>query len=323
LGSLADIESPVWGISTIGYGVIVEGLAAIRQRIDISIRTTRGTDPLRPEFGTFVFKYTDQPINIAVPNVKKEILDALEIWMPEIKVLKIVALFERDLSAPLFQITYSIIDETITDKIDFDLINSVTTTDSVNELVLQAFFPENISNNRFQINLKYNEADLNPFPPKNGFATIKELFDWAVLNWSYIGKWHLSPDRILCYINATGVQSASLSINILTDIIIEAIFPPLKIEEAFLIDFKVNGSNVVPAVPHTMNTPSQVLGFMQTNYSNIAQWLIEYQLQDGSGVFSDEFSDEFGALFSGYKLIGAAIDSANIQTASLTISIFK
>lgn len=318
MGTLADIQSPVWGISTIGYGVIVEGLATIRQRIDIVLRTTKGTDPLRELFGSNVYKYVDAPIDIAIPNIKNEIREALSIWMPEIVVTKITSSFGIDTSNPIFSVTYKLVDQDIIDQINFGVLDGVTTIDSINEVILQAYFPPNPNNYRYQITLQENGALINPLPSPGGFDSIALLYNWASTQWAYIGKWNLLSDRIVCYVNSTGITSASLSISVLPVVQFGAIFPALGFNQTFIVTFNANGTPAVPPMPTTFDSPGDVLFFAQTNWSNYGQWLIEYNDGTGNTVFSDEFSEEFDTSIAGYQLIGISNDPTFVADLTIT-----
>jgi phage baseplate assembly protein W len=318
LATLNSINSNVWGLSLAGYGVIVEGIAAIRQRIDIAIRTTKGTDPLRPEFGSLIFQYVDVPVNIAVPNIKAEIIKALQLWVPEIKVIAIKHTFDAPHN-PVFEVTYRLTDDDLIDKLLFDLRQGTTTvTDALNEIILQAFFPPNPNNYRYTLKLLKNGSQVFPAPNPSGFASIQELFDWASKNLFYVGKWFLLPDRIACYMNSDSVTSASLAIEVLPITKLSASFPQLSANQFFNVQFKINGVDKQPAMPQTFTNPGEVLAFAQSNWQGL-EWLIEFLQTDDQGVFSDEFSDEMDVAATGYNLIGISHDQNFVGDLQITI----
>ena len=88
--NIYDIESVNWQISVAGAGEVAQNLSDIRQCIGIIITTSRGTDPLRPEFGTDIYKYVDKPVNVAAPSIVKEIITALQLWEPRVRVKSLV-----------------------------------------------------------------------------------------------------------------------------------------------------------------------------------------------------------------------------------------
>lgn len=81
---------------------IVQGLEDIQQCIYIILVTKKGTDPTRPEFGCGVYDYIDKPVNIAVPNMKKEIANAIATYEPRVKIIRILHRVEES------HITFSI-----------------------------------------------------------------------------------------------------------------------------------------------------------------------------------------------------------------------
>lgn len=302
MATLQNIDNPTWGISLAGYGVIVQGIASIRQCIDLIIRTTKGSDPMRPEFGSNAYLHVDAPLNLAIPNIKKEIYSALELWEPRIKVISIRH-YLNGLSNPVFEIVYRIKDENFVDKLLFDLQNYTTDSEALNEIVLQAFFPPNPKNYRYQVKLIKNGVAVYPFPNPSGFVTPIELYNWILNNWAYVGRWRLLVDKIVCYMNADGVNSASLEISVLPIVKVADDFPLLDAGQTYNVSFLVNGANAVPAMPLTFSSPGQVLQFAQSNWNNYATWGIEY-FSGGVGIFSDEFSDEFDVSDGGYTLVG-------------------
>lgn len=305
MATLANIDNPVWGMGTLGYGVIVEGIAAIRQRMDLAIRTTKGTDPMRPQFGSRVYKFIDAPLNIAIPNIKRELLEALGMWVPDIKVISIRHYLESPAN-PVFEIFYRVLDETVIEKLLFDLRGGVTVTDILNEVLLQAYIPPNPNGYRYQVTFLRNGVNVFPLPDPSGFATVIDLFTWVQANYSYIGQWNLLTDRIICRMNSTGVTSASLEISVLPITRFSADFPELLPGEVYRVNFQISAVDALPACPVMFNNAGSVLSWVQLNWSGYADWFIEYLLPDGSGIFSDEFSDEFEVPVTGYRLVGVS-----------------
>lgn len=94
--NLDQINNKNWQLG-LGYpGQVVLGGADIKQCIEIILSTRKGSDPLRPHFGCGLFDYIDQPINTAIPAMKKEILSAIAAYEPRVIVTKIVATAHGD-----------------------------------------------------------------------------------------------------------------------------------------------------------------------------------------------------------------------------------
>lgn len=64
----------------------VQGENDLHQCIYNILSTQKGSDVLRPEFGSNHFDYIDQPFDIAVPNIVREIFVALQKWEKRIEV---------------------------------------------------------------------------------------------------------------------------------------------------------------------------------------------------------------------------------------------
>ena len=75
-----------WQIAPNIENQVVQGIDDIHQCIGHILSTTKGTDVLRPEFGSDHFQYIDQPEDIAIPNIVREVTLALQRWEKRIKV---------------------------------------------------------------------------------------------------------------------------------------------------------------------------------------------------------------------------------------------
>ncbi|MBS1186677.1 MAG: baseplate protein [Burkholderiaceae bacterium] len=85
---IADIHSLHWQ-PALGSDGVVENADDIHQAIRIILRTVKGSDPLRPEFGSNLHLYIDYPVNRAKPHVVRECVDAIKRWEPRITVDKV------------------------------------------------------------------------------------------------------------------------------------------------------------------------------------------------------------------------------------------
>lgn len=86
---LSDITQPNWSLSSEAIGEVVQGVDEISQCIILIVKTQKGSEPLRPDFGSDLFLYIDRPINEALPKVIKSIVDALATWETRIEVTKV------------------------------------------------------------------------------------------------------------------------------------------------------------------------------------------------------------------------------------------
>lgn len=87
--TLAEIKTQDWSLSITEAGAVVQDLADIEQCIFLIVTTAKGSDPLRPEFGTNIFKYLDKPVSVVRPNLVREVFDGLRSWETRIEVIAV------------------------------------------------------------------------------------------------------------------------------------------------------------------------------------------------------------------------------------------
>ena len=84
--NLNEITYIDWQYKLNNIGSVAEGVDDINQCIAIILTTRKGSVPLRPTFGSEIYKYVDYPVNEAIPNITRETIDALALWETRIKV---------------------------------------------------------------------------------------------------------------------------------------------------------------------------------------------------------------------------------------------
>ncbi|HDR1425019.1 GPW/gp25 family protein [Pasteurella multocida] len=77
-----------WQIAPTGMET-VQGEDDLHQCIKNILSTRKGSDVLRPEFGSDHFEYIDQPFDVAVPNMVREIFIAIATWEKRVIVQKV------------------------------------------------------------------------------------------------------------------------------------------------------------------------------------------------------------------------------------------
>lgn len=96
------IQSTHWQLApSTDTAEVVQGIDDIHLCIANVLSTQKGTDILRPEFGSDHFQYIDYPEDVAVPNFVREITQALQKWEKRIEVEEVLV----DGSAPHFIFT--------------------------------------------------------------------------------------------------------------------------------------------------------------------------------------------------------------------------
>lgn len=86
---LAEIQSLHWQPRLGGDGV-VENLDDLHQAIRVILGTPKGSDPLRPDFGSNLHLYLDYPIDRARPHVVRESIEAIRRWEQRLTVARVV-----------------------------------------------------------------------------------------------------------------------------------------------------------------------------------------------------------------------------------------
>ena len=94
--TLGEVKSADWSLMLdspgqpgSGIGNIVAGVNDVSQCIAIILTTPKGSDVLRPTFGTDLWKYIDAPINQAGPALVREVTQSITQWEPRVKVLSV------------------------------------------------------------------------------------------------------------------------------------------------------------------------------------------------------------------------------------------
>ncbi len=82
------VEHTHWQIAPTGVDR-VQGEDDIHQCIANILSTRKGSDVLRPSFGSAHFDFIDYPFDVAVPNIMREIHVALQAWEKRIDVQKV------------------------------------------------------------------------------------------------------------------------------------------------------------------------------------------------------------------------------------------
>jgi phage baseplate assembly protein W len=93
---LSEIKASNWSLSLTTFGDVVQGLAEISQAIMVIVTTQRGSDPLRPDFGSDIYQYVDRPMNEAIPRMVKSAYDAINIWETRVTLTRVMPIISAD-----------------------------------------------------------------------------------------------------------------------------------------------------------------------------------------------------------------------------------
>lgn len=90
----ADVQTRDWSISLTAFGELVTGPEDIAQCIRIILTTEKGSDPLRPEFGSDIYRYVDYPVNAAAALIRADIIAQVNRWEPRARITAVEVKFE-------------------------------------------------------------------------------------------------------------------------------------------------------------------------------------------------------------------------------------
>ena len=71
----------------------------VEQCIEIILTTPKGSDPLRPTFGTDLWRFIDNPIGFAVPAIVREVTGSISMWEPRVTLQSVSVVPASDLSS--------------------------------------------------------------------------------------------------------------------------------------------------------------------------------------------------------------------------------
>lgn len=306
-------------LSTLGVGAIAVGVEDIRQSIDLILRTIPGTDRTRPEFGSNIFKYVDSPVNYAIPNIKKAIFDAISLYEPRVKVKKIT--HELIVSNLIFNITYSIVDQDILDSISWSTGGVIgDSTGNTAGVVVTAEIPVHVANGIYKVAFVLDNVSAYPPAPSAGFTSKLDLYNWVNTNWLSYGKWYVTSNQLICYLNTGVAKTAFLNVTQSTAVTKKVTILPLNAGEFYNLTLTVDGVIATPDFANNINTVEGLLNWLQSNYGNYGNWFLENNgatISDGD--FSEDFGDDFdsGGITNNIKLV---FQTEKYSTVELTLT---
>lgn len=82
---LSEIANANWQYR-LGDDGVVSGVDDINQAIYTILRTPKGSVPHRPDFGSEIHLFIDQPVDVATPSLVRETFEAVLQWEPRVKI---------------------------------------------------------------------------------------------------------------------------------------------------------------------------------------------------------------------------------------------
>lgn len=264
---VADINNKNWQINATKPNQISIGLDDIEQSIQTILQTRKGEDCFRPDFGCDLWSWMDKPSNVAVPNIKKEILDSLGKFEPRISVVNILHYFKS--GQPSFEIGYiSKIDNTLGSyTLDAQSNNIETAT-----LVLSATYQEAF---RYNISLVLNSSKVKPSPPEGGFSSLSDLFTWIQTNWYSYGQFLLVDNlKTIVFYARKEYTSGTMLIDSQKNVL-SAIIPRKSPTNSYSLILSKLEVRELPYDDTSLFSPLSILRYAQSNYGSLGSWTLQ------------------------------------------------
>ncbi len=119
---VADITAVDWSPKLGTPGEVVANAADINQCIRVILETPRGSRPHQPLFGSDIYRYVDAPYQEAVPKIVQAVTEAIELWEPRVRLVRIVPIRDEAAAGRItLRIEWSYKDSTIMEQTEVSL----------------------------------------------------------------------------------------------------------------------------------------------------------------------------------------------------------
>lgn len=179
-----------------------------------------------------------------------------------------------------FTIRYRLAGDAKTENLEFVLSNQAASTGTAGALILEALLPQDITTaSRLFVSLILNGAEMLPEIPATGFANYDELYSWLQANWYIYGRWFITGNKLVLYLNAGLATQGTLTVTTTSKYVYTAIIPEKEPEAYYYVSFIKNGIEVLPAFPEDMAvTVEDILVWANQHWSETGTWQVENNL---------------------------------------------
>lgn len=270
------------------YGQIVQGIACYRQRIDIALRTTKGTDPLRPLFGTTIYENIDSNVDRFVPLAKSEIVFAFAKWLPEITLQNVSHTVNMN-GAVLLNVE-AVYPEGIADTIVYEYGNGLFENVTNKKLTVKGILPNNPNAWRYTVNMLLDGNSVAPLMPVGGFGTVQQMFVWIQNNWTYVADWVLLPTAIVGQVKSLVYNNAVLQIGLAASTQIRVAVPDLNAGQGYQLTLQPSSEEEGIIADPIFYTISDMLSWVLSNWGSYGSWEMVITEGDFNGDFNPDFA---------------------------------
>jgi len=168
------------------------------------------------------------------------------------------------------------VDSGTLDSLDF-IVGSKAATGSAGMLILEAPLPQDISStSRLFITLSLDGTPVLPETPPGGFTSASDLYNWLQANWYIYGRWFITADKVMLYLNAGLATTGALSVTSASQFVYTALIPAMEPDAYYYVTFIKNGGVVTPAFPEDMATTYEdILVWVSQNWPDAGTWHID------------------------------------------------
>jgi hypothetical protein len=168
------------------------------------------------------------------------------------------------------------VDSGTLDSLDF-IVGSKAATGSAGMLILEAPLPRDTSaTSRMFIVLNLDGSPVQPETPPGGFTSVTDLYSWLQANWYIYGRWFITADKVMLYLNAGLATKGTLSVNSASQYVYMALIPALEPDAYYYVTFIKDGAIVTPVFPEDMATTYEdILVWVNQNWPDAGTWHID------------------------------------------------
>jgi uncharacterized protein len=106
---ISTITDPNWQLSNTEFGQVAIGVDDLQMCVHNILFTRKGEMPLDMQAGSNLYMLVDKPLNIIIPGVTSEVIDAINNQEPRLQVVSVVPTFTPIDGSVAFQINMKVV----------------------------------------------------------------------------------------------------------------------------------------------------------------------------------------------------------------------
>jgi hypothetical protein len=169
------------------------------------------------------------------------------------------------------------VDSGTLDSLDFIVGTKAAASSAAGMLILEAALPQDISSaSRLFIALSLDGTPVQPETPPGGFISASDLYNWLQANWYIYGRWFITADKVMLYLNAGLATNGTLFVTSASQYVYTALIPAMEEDAYYYVTFTKDGAAISPAFPEDMATTYEdILVWVSQNWQDAGSWHID------------------------------------------------